>query len=72
MDKVQLRRKRHIILDTLGLLLLVVVHRASIPDGNGGKLVLAGLFECIKYSVYNRWCRFKLVLNNGAYEDVIA
>jgi len=48
MDKVQLRRKRHIILDTLGLLLPVVVHRASIPDGNGGKLVLAGLFERIK------------------------
>ena len=33
-------RKRHIIVDTLGLLLLVLVHRASIPDGNGGKLVL--------------------------------
>jgi len=32
-------RKRHIIVDTLGLLLLVLVHRASLPDGNGGKLV---------------------------------
>jgi len=63
-------RKRHIIVDTLGLLLLVLVHRASIPDGNGGKLVLAGLVERIKHSVYNRWCRFKLIWADGAYEDI--
>ena len=63
-------RKRHIIVDTLGLLLLVLVHRANIPDGNGGKLVLAKLFERIKYSVYNRWCRFKLIWADGAYEDI--
>jgi len=65
-------RKRHVIVDTLGLLLLVIVHRASIPDGNGGKLVLAGLFLRIKHSVYNRWCRFKLIWADGAYEDIIA
>jgi putative transposase len=65
-------RKRHIIIDTLGLLLLVLVHRASIPDGNSGKLVLAGLFERIKHSVYNRWCRFKLIWADGAYEDISA
>lgn len=51
-------RKRHIIVDTLGLLLLVLVHRASIPDGTGGKLVIAKWFERIKHSIYNRWCRF--------------
>ena len=65
-------RKRHIIVDTLGLLLLVLVHRASIPDGNGGKLVLAKLFEQIKHSLYNRWCRFKLIWADGAYEDIVA
>ena len=65
-------RKRHIVVDTLGLLLLVLVHRASIPDGNGGKLVLAKLFERMKRSVYNRWCRFKLIWADGAYEDIIA
>ncbi len=54
-------RKRHIMVDTLGLLLLVVVHRASLQDGNGGKLVLTKLFEKIKHSLYNRWCRFKLI-----------
>jgi putative transposase len=65
-------RKRHILVDTLGLLLLVLVHRASIPDGNGGKLVLAEWFERIKHSVYNRWCRFKLIWADGAYEDITA
>jgi len=64
-------RKRHIIVDTLGLLLLVVVHRASLPDGNGGKLVLARLFKRIKRSLYNHWCRLKLIWADGAYEDSI-
>jgi putative transposase len=54
-------RKRHIIVDTLGLLLFVVVHRASIQDAAGGKKVLQGLFDKIKFSAYNRWCRLKLV-----------
>jgi putative transposase len=65
-------RKRHVIVDTLGLLLFVLVHRASMPDGNGGKLVLTGLFQRIKHSIYNRWCRFKLIWADGAYEDIIA
>lgn len=33
-------RKRHILVDTLGLLLLVVVHTADIQDRDGAKLVL--------------------------------
>jgi putative transposase len=33
-------RKRHIFVDTLGLLWMVVVHVASIQDFDGGKLVL--------------------------------
>jgi putative transposase len=65
-------RKRHIVVDTLGLLLVVLVHSAGIPDGNGGKLVLARLFEHIKRSLYNRWCRFKLIWADGAYEHIIA
>ncbi len=63
-------RKRHIIVDTLGLILVVLVHRASIPDGNGGKLVLARLFQRIKHSVHNRWCRLKLIWADGAYEYI--
>jgi putative transposase len=38
-------RKRHIVVDTQGFLLTVVVHAADIPDRDGGKLVLAGLKE---------------------------
>lgn len=34
-------RKRHILVDTGGLLLRVVVHPADIQDRDGGKLVLA-------------------------------
>ena len=64
-------RKRHIVVDTLGLLLMVVVHSAGIPDGNGGKLVLAKLFERIKRSVYNRWCRMKLIWADGAYSGIV-
>ena len=33
-------RKRHILVDTLGLLLVVVVHPANIQDSDGAKLVL--------------------------------
>ena len=33
-------RKRHILVDTMGLLLIVVVHAASVQDRDGAKLVL--------------------------------
>jgi putative transposase len=36
-------RKRHLLVDTLGLLLKVVVHPASVQDRAGAKLVLADL-----------------------------
>ena len=36
-------RKRHIVVDTLGLPLAVVVHPADIQDRDGAKLVLAQL-----------------------------
>jgi transposase len=38
-------RKRHILVDTLGLLLQVAVHPANVQDREGAKLVLAGLAE---------------------------
>jgi putative transposase len=38
-------RKRHLLVDTLGLLLQVVVHPANVQDRDGAKLVLAGLAE---------------------------
>jgi putative transposase len=36
-------RKRHLLVDTTGLLLKAVVHPANIPDREGAKLVLADL-----------------------------
>ena len=64
-------RKRHIVVDTLGLLLVVLVHSASVPAGTGGRLVLRRLFDAIKRSVYNSRCRLKRIWADGAYEDVV-
>jgi putative transposase len=64
-------RKRHIIVDTLGLLLIVVVHSASIQDGRGGYQILEKLFAKIKGSVHNRWCRLKLIWADGAYASMV-
>jgi hypothetical protein len=41
-------------MDILGLVLLVVVHSASIQDGVGGLLTLQKLFDQIKRSAHNR------------------
>lgn len=52
-------RKRHIIVDTLGLLLAVVVHPANIQDRDGAKLVLAKLV--------GKFSRLKLIWADGGY-----
>jgi putative transposase len=64
-------RKRHVMVDTLGLLLMVVVHSAGLQDGPGGYQVLQRLFESIKQSVHNRWCRLKLIWAAGAYAAIV-
>jgi putative transposase len=64
-------RKRHIVVDTLGLLLIVIVHSAAIQDGTGGKLACQRLFDRIKRSLYNRWCRLKLIWADGAYGHIV-
>jgi putative transposase len=64
-------RKRHIVVDTLGLLLIVIVHSAGIQDRIGGMLTLQRLFDRIKRSVYNRWCRLKLIWADGAYAHIV-
>ena len=64
-------RKRHIIVDTLGLLLMVLVHSASVQDGRGGHLTLQKLFDTIKHGVHNRWCRLKLIWADGAYASIV-
>ena len=37
-------KKRHVLVDTLGLLLRAIVHPASIQDRDGGILLLAPMF----------------------------
>jgi putative transposase len=64
-------RKRHIVTDTLGLLLLVVVHSAGLQDSTGGYQTLQKLFEDIKWNVHNRWCRLKLIWADGAYASMV-
>ncbi len=54
-------RKRHIIVDTLGLILAAVVHAASIQDRDGGKMIFERLRE-------EGWFpRLRLVWADGAY-----
>ena len=60
-------RKRHLIVDTLGLVLLVVVTAANVQDRDGARALLQGLFERLKKSKYSRWCRLKLIWADGGY-----
>jgi len=64
-------RKRHIVVDVLGLLLVVVVHSAGIQDGTGGYQTLQELFARIKRNPHNRWCRLKLIWADGAYAPIV-
>ena len=52
-------RKRHIVVDTTGLLLAVVVHAANIQDRDGAKLVLAKLL--------GRFPRLQVIWADAAY-----
>jgi len=52
-------RKRHIVVDTLGMLLAVVVHGADQQDDSGARLVLSALRENMK--------RVRLIFADSAY-----
>ncbi len=52
-------RKRHILVDTLGLILEVVVHAANVQDRDGAKLV----FKRIKRYFY----KLKVIWADGGY-----
>lgn len=52
-------RKRHIVVDTLGLVLAVAVHAANVQDRDGAKLVMEKLL--------GRFPRLKLIWADGAY-----
>jgi len=54
-------RKRHILVDTLGLLIVVVVHAASVSETAGARLVLAELSQA--------WWRLGLIWLDGGYKE---
>jgi putative transposase len=53
-------RKRHLLVDVLGLVLLVIVHAASVQEQDGAKRV----FECIQ----GRHPRLRLVGADAGYK----
>jgi len=52
-------RKRHLLVDTLGLVLMVVVHAANIQDREGAKLLLQDIKVCFP--------RLELIWADGGY-----
>jgi putative transposase len=52
-------RKRHLLVDTLGLLIAVVVHPADVQDRDGAKLLLDRLAQT--------WKRLRLIWADGGY-----
>jgi putative transposase len=59
-------RKRHLVVDTLGLVVAAVVHAAGIQDRDGAKLVLK------KMKMVNRFPRLKKILADGISNGGIA
>ena len=57
-------RKRHLVVDTLGLVVAAVVHAADLQDRDGAKLVLAKLV--------GRFPRLKKIVADGIYNGGIA
>ena len=56
-------RKRHILVDTLGLLLLVVVHSAGLQDRDGARRLLAPLAH--------RFCKLRKIWADGGYAGAL-
>ncbi len=54
-------RKRHILVDTLGLLMAVVVHSAAVSETAGARLVLS--------QIVRRFWRLRLIWLDGGYKD---
>ena len=57
-------RKRHLLVDSLGLLVVVVVHAAGVSETAGAREVLAELI--------GRWWRMKLIWLDGGYKGSLS
>jgi transposase len=60
-------RKRHLVVDTMGLLLAVVVTGANVQDVAGARLVLAKLFDRLPSCELGGWGRLQLIWADGGY-----
>jgi putative transposase len=56
-------RKRHVLVDTLGLMMLLVVHPANLQDRDGARLLLAALSTT--------YFRLRLIWADGAYAGAL-
>ena len=56
-------RKRHLLVDTLGLVLAVVVHSAGIQDRDGAKAVFLQAFA--------KWTRLQWIWADGGYTGTL-
>jgi putative transposase len=56
-------RKRHVLVDTLGLMWLLVVHPANLQDRDGARLLLGGLGTCCP--------RLRLIWADGGYAGAL-
>jgi len=64
-------RKRHVVVDTLGLVLAVVVTGAHVQDVAGARLVLKRLFDQLTQQGRQRWCRLQLIWADGGYRGAL-
>jgi putative transposase len=64
-------RKRHLVVDTLGLLLAVVVTGANVQDVIGARLVLAKLFDRLTQQRRQCWCRLQHLWADGGYRGTL-
>ena len=69
-------RKRHLIVDTLGLVRLVTVTAASVQDSDGGRTVLQAVYERIshpqpRYGRGGPLCRFAPSAGDGGYRGAL-
>lgn len=64
-------RKRHIIVDTLGLVVLVVVTAGSVQDRDGAKQLLRALFMQLTQAQTVRWCRLRVIWADGGYRGAL-
>ena len=57
-------RKRHLVVDTLGLMWALVITPANVQDGAGGKLVMEALREVLKFP--------KVIWADQAYRSLVS